>query len=220
MRAIIPAKAHSTRVPHKNWRPFYDGRSLVDLNIAALLGAGIRPGEIYVSCEEVDRLVEVGRRWGTSSLRRDPDLCDNSVPLTDWIRRICAQVPGDDDIVWSQVCDPLFDEHAQAIGAWPDVRQEGFDSLCVVHPFQGYLLDQECQPIGWGFGEWHTPSQNLPTLYTFPFTLSVLTRSAIERTGYHVGARPYWYVSRGESIDIDTPAEFEIARLRYAEKRQ
>lgn len=219
MKAIIPAKGTSTRVPGKNWRPFYGDKSLVDLNIEALLGAGIEADDIHVSCEDVERLAQVGQRWGVTPLLRDPDLCDNDVPLTTWIRSICSQVPGDDDVAWSQVCDPLFDNHRAVIDHWPAAREANCDSLCVVHPLQAYLLNDRFRPVGWQWGEWHTPSQRLPTLYTFPFTLSILTRGTIERTGYHIGARPCWHVSKGGSIDIDTPADFDFAARKYAEAR-
>ena len=219
MRAIIPAKTSSTRVADKNWRQFYAGKSLVDLNIEALMGAGIEAADIHVSCEDAERLERVNRRWGVTPLLRDPSLCPNDVPLTTWVRETCAQLPGDDDLIWSQVCDPMFNQHRNAIYKWPAALAEGHDSMCVVHPLNAYLLDEHFRPFGWQWGEWHTPSQQLPQLYTFPFTLSILTRSAIDRTGYHIGARPQWYVSAGESIDIDTPAEFDLARHMFAEKQ-
>jgi len=206
-------------VPDKNWRPFHNQSSLVDLNIEALLGAGLAAADIHVSCEDAERLERLARCWNVTPLLRDPALCPNDVPLTTWIRTICAQLPGDDDLIWSQVCDPLFAEHKTVIDKWPVSRAVGYDSLCVVYPLKAYLLDEQLHPIGWQWGEWHTPSQDLPTLYTFPFTLSILTRDAIERTGYHVGARPSWYVSRGDSLDIDTPADFETARHTFAEKQ-
>lgn len=219
MRAIIPAKASSTRVTDKNWREFHAGRSLVDINIEALLGAGIAAADIHVSCEDAERLRCINQLWGVTPLLRDPALCANDVPLTTWLRSTCAQLPGDDDLIWSQVIDPLFDQHKTVISKWPTAIAIGHDSLCVVHPRQAYLLDDHFRPIGWQWGEWHKPSQKLPQFYTFPFTLSILTRSAIERTGYHIGARPSWFVSRGDSIDIDTQADFDIARHMFAEKQ-
>jgi len=218
MRAIIPAKASSTRTPNKNWRDFYDGLSLVDINIKALLACGLPAADLYVSCEDAGRLEQVSTQWGVTPLLRAAYLCDNSVCLTEWIRQICAQLPGDDDIIWSQVCDPLFNEHGEALRLWPEAKQNGHDSLCVVHPIKAYLLDDCRRPLGWQWGEWHTPSQQLPTFYTFPFTMSVLTRASIDRTGYHVGTRPYWFASSGGSIDIDTPEDFEAAQWGYAKQ--
>lgn len=219
MKVIIPAKASSTRVPDKNWREFHGGKSLVDLNIEAMIRCGFTPSDIHVSCECHDKLARVEQRHGITPLLRDPALCGNDVPLTDWIRGLCSQVPGECDVVWSQVCDPLFTEHRRLVTDWYSVKACGHDSYCVVHPFKAYLLDEAKRPIGWQFGEWHTPSQRLPQLYTFPFTMSILTRGAIARTGYHIGAKPAWFVSKGGSIDIDTMEDFELARAKYAARQ-
>jgi CMP-N-acetylneuraminic acid synthetase len=215
MKVIIPAKASSSRVPDKNWREFYHRKSLVDLNIEAIIGCGFKPSDIYVSSECPDRLARVEERYGIIPILRPLDLCGNDVPLTTWIRATCTQVPGDSDIIWSQVCDPLFNEHQAVLSQWEAART-CHDSLVVVHPLRAYLLDEHHRPIGWQWGEWHTPSQRLPQCYTFPFTMSVLTREAIARTGYHIGVKPAWFVSNTKSIDIDTPEDWELARITYA----
>jgi N-acylneuraminate cytidylyltransferase len=219
MRAIIPAKTSSKRVPDKNWRPFHNQSSLVDINIEALLNAGLDAADIYVSCEDAERLERLNKRWGVTPILCSAELCSNGISFGDWIRWTCAQVPGDDDLIWSQVCDPLFDEYHEVLDSWPDAKAHGYDSICVVYPHKAYLLDECFRPIGWQWGEWHTTGQNLPQFYTFPFTLSILTRDAIDRTGYHIGARPSWYVSRGDSIDIDTQADFGLARHLFEEKQ-
>jgi CMP-N-acetylneuraminic acid synthetase len=206
-------------VQDKNWRPFHNQSSLVDINIEALLNAGLDAADIHVSCEVAERLERLNRRWGVTPILCGTALCDNDISFGDWIRWTCAQVPGDDDLIWSQVCDPLFNEHRTVIEQWATTKAAGHDSLSVVHPLRSYLLDEHFHPIGWQWGEWHTVGQNLPEFYTFPFTLSILTRSAIDRTGYHIGARPSWFVSRGDSIDIDSPADFEMARHMFAEKQ-
>lgn len=210
---IIPAKAHSERVKNKNWRPFHDGDSLVDVTIKKLISAGAPVSRIHVSSDSVDRLREVSERWGVNTLQRI-GLTANSVPLTDWIRSITAQVPGASDVAWCQVCDPMFYEYRQCLEMWPEVRKD-HDSLVVCYPWRGYLMTGNQQPVGWSFGEHHTPSQMLPQFHTMPFTFSLLTRSAIKATGYHVGRTPKWHVSNGESVDIDTESDFEFAQLKH-----
>ena len=214
---IIPAKTSSERVPNKNWRPFHKHHSLVDLVIAKLLAAGAPPDRIHVSCEDAAIAWPVCERWGVNLIPRTRDLCDNEVPLTDWVRGITCGVPGDSDVAWCQVCDPLFDEYAECLDKWKTIDRAKHDSLVVCYPWRGYLMSESCQPIGWSFGEHHTPSQRLPEFRTMPFTFSLLTRKAIERTGYHVGARPLWHLSRGPHVDIDTKADFEMARIRWSQ---
>lgn len=214
MRAIIPAKASSTRVPNKNWREFYKGLSLVDINIMALLDAGLDAGDIYVSCEEFEPMDAVKSRFGVNPVLRDEWLCYNETSISDFIRGTRDLVGWGGDIIWSQVCDPLFTQHREVIQAWQDKGPE-IDSICVVHPVRQYLLDPQFHPIGWGFGSGHVPSQLLPTLYQMPFTMSILTRQCIREVGYHVGERPLWYASEGHHIDIDTEQDFRAAQALY-----
>lgn len=227
MIAIVPAKWHSSRVPLKNYREFYDGKSLVDILIEKLQKAGIPNDRIYLSCENEDA-EEVSQRHGVEFATRSNDLCDNDVPLVDWIRGVAREVDRelyasvmentqDLDILWAQCIDPLFDEFPQLIQKWEQFGRD-YDSCPVVYPRRKYLLDQNKIPIGWGFGHWHIKSQLLPYHYEFNFTASILTRESIRNVGYHIGAKPLWYESDAQSIDIDTEEEFELARAIYAAK--
>jgi CMP-N-acetylneuraminic acid synthetase len=216
MDVIIPAKAVSNRVPGKNWREFHDGLCLVDITIQKVLASGVPGGSIHVSSEDHAMARYVCERWGVHFLPRPPAMSDNAFPLTDWIRGITAQVPGDGDIAWAQVCDPLFDEYGEIFECWREGEYPHNDSLVVCRPWKGYLMTENQQPVGWSFGEHHTPSQKLPQFYTMPFTLSILTREAIRRTGYHVGTKPYWWVAEGPHVDIDTEFDFAVAQAMFA----
>ncbi len=232
--AIVPAKANSSRVPYKNYREFYKGKSLVGLTIDKLKAAGVE--EIYLSCEEP--------AWGRAEaefndvefVQRSEDLCSNDCPIVRYIPGVAQEVlwhrktvessgslfqsifvEEDHDILWAQVIDPLFDDYAGLIDTWYS-RSEGYDSAVVVYPRKKYLLDSERSPIGFGFGPWHLKSQRLPYHYELPFTASILSREAITSTGYYVGADPLWYEAEGYSIDIDTEEDFEMARAIYEAK--
>jgi len=211
---IIPAKVTSERVPRKNWREFYDGKSLVDITIENLIAAGADPSRIHLSCECEATALPVATAHDINYLPRDRELTWNTTPLTEWIASICGQVPGDSDIAWCQVCDPLFDSYRECLEHWPTVKKQ-HDSLVVCYPWSGYLMTDSGQPIGWSFGEHHTPSQQLPRFWTMPFTFSILTREAIRKTRYHIGKRPYWYECDGSHVDIDTLLDFRSAQYLY-----
>jgi CMP-N-acetylneuraminic acid synthetase len=215
MKYIIPAKDCTERVPSKNWRHFHDGRNLVERTIWKLWSAGVSHKDIYVSCENSKRLTELTNRYHSiNCILRDLELCGNGVSLTDWMQGICAQVPGDDDIAWCQVCDPLFNEYAECFKLWQDVSVSTmhYDSLTVRYKTRQYLMDVHGNPIGWSFGSHHTPSQHLPSMCLMPFTLSILTRKCIESVGYHVGRVPLWYDAKGKCLDIDTEFDFKVAQ--------
>ena len=223
---IIPAKQDSTRVPRKNWREFCDGKCLVDITLQKIrkagagAGDGAGAGKIYLTSELCSESLDWCEKNRVTLLPRSPDLSDNSVPIQQWMRSICVQIPGDSEIAWCQVCDPFFDEHEKCLSKWREIRnlQQGrqFDSLVVANRWRGYLMTSGGCPVGWSFGSHHTPSQLLPQWLTMPFTFSVLTRAAIEQTGYHVGSKPFWFVNDGFSVDIDTMDDFEFAAWKYA----
>jgi CMP-N-acetylneuraminic acid synthetase len=215
--AVVPAKAHSSRAPDKNYRPFYESSSLVDLTISKLKRAGFDAGDIYLSCED-PRKREVAMENGVRFLLRDSSLVDNDVPMIDCIRGVCAQVydlRDDVDVAWAQVIDPMFHSYAQCVKRWRRFRDE-YDSLAVRYRLRQYMMDSTGHPIGWGFGPWHVKSQLLPLMYLFTFTFSILSPESVRDVGYHVGADPIWYELDGPVIDIDTERDFEIAQAMYS----
>jgi len=214
MKVIIPAKSGSTRVPNKNWRSFYKDKSLVDVTVEKLHGAGFAFRDIYVSSNSVDQLTKISDRYGVNTRVRGEKTCSNDYPLTDWMRGITQKFKDESEIAWAQVCDPLFNEYDAALDAW-ERRGKDHDSLCVIYKTKQYLLDAQHSPVGWQFGEHHRPSQTLPTTYLMPFTFSILTRESLARCPYHIGTNPLWYETDKRGIDIDTEADFELARLIY-----
>ncbi len=212
MIAIIPAKACSKRVPEKNYRPFAGGLSLVDLCVLKLLKV-LPAGSVYLSCEDASKAA-VAEDWRINFLPRDIRLADNATSMANYVQGISAGVPGDDDVLWAQVIDPLFDAYADVLGTWETVR-DNHDSLVVVRPFKEYILDQNFRPIGFGFGPWHVVSQQLPTMHRLTFGCAVLSREAIAKAGYMVGANPYWMPIPGRAVDIDTMEDFELAQVLY-----
>ena len=75
MKAIIPVKKSSTRIPNKNFKEFYDGNSLFDLTVEKLLKS-LNPDDIYMSCEDENEK-SLAEKWGINFILRDFHLADN-----------------------------------------------------------------------------------------------------------------------------------------------
>lgn len=225
MKAIIPVKYSSSRIPMKNFKAFDDdNNSLYDITVTKLLRV-LDPDDIYMSCEcEIPRLQ--AEKYGIHFILRDKRLADNDTPFYDVFNGVCDQVEGNDDIAWCQVIDPLFDDYQQCFDIWNDYKQCGAwsrrnvkrdcDSLVVVYPHKDYYLNHNYEPEGFGFGAWHVKSQLLPKKYQLTFTLSILKRETIKQHGYYVGANPYWHHAHNPRVDIDTQADFEMAQAVYS----
>jgi|GEM_PF-2219608 len=215
MKFVILAKAESTRLPGKNYRAFSGTDSLVDVLIGKLL-AVTPPGSIYLSCEENAKRT-VAERYGIHFLLRPRRLATPEVSLEATVQGVARQVPLGlgDDLAWCLPTDPLFAEFREVIADWRRVRAAGHDSLVVAYRDDSFLVDEQFEPLGW-----RTPplphSRQLPAKYRLHFPITITTRALAEETGRWIGDRPAWYVSTRRSIDINTAAEFQLARLACA----
>jgi N-acylneuraminate cytidylyltransferase len=212
MKIVIPLQTCSSRIKHKNIRPFYEDNSLFDIKAKQIL-AFEKPENVYVSSEN-SIVKDLCDKYGFNFMLRDPALCGNEVYQPDLIKALTDPVPGDDDIAWIQVTSPLFNEFIRAIKEWEQVRNQ-HDSLVAVKRFKGHLLDDKANPVNYAFGYWHKVSQKLPPLYTVLWSLFILKREAVKKFQYHIGVNPYLFVTESMVIDIDYEEDFELAQIVY-----
>lgn len=209
MKAIVPVKCNSERLKNKNFREFCDGNSLFDIRMKRLLK--VMPSEdVYVSSEnpEVEKLSD---GYGANFLLRDVYYTSNETPMSEVITSIVSQVPGDDDIVWSQVTEPCFGDIGECLRSW-DGAHSIFDSLVVVKKFKNFMLDGNGRPVNFHFGQWHVNSQMLPKWFLLPFTLLIAKRETIFRCSYYIGTSPFLYEYDGTLVDIDNEEDFIVAQ--------
>lgn len=222
MRVVIPAKACSTRVLNKNFRPFYKDYSLVDLAIKKLKRAGFAAKDIFVTSENARELLDVRLRHKVKTIVREPKLADNDTQLTHLIRITKEQLPTCREVAWCQVTTPTFDKHRQVMAEW-QLHRQTYDSLAVAVQGPTYAMMQTqtgAQPLGWSFGNCHTKSQDISPLLVMPFTFSILTEKSIRETGYYVGRNPFWFIDTEQHLDIDTMQDYRDAQAIYAARRK
>lgn len=217
MKAVILGKASSRRVKHKNYRPFYRDMSLTDILLEKLTKV-LDKDDIYLSCED-ETFESVAKKWGIHFIHRDTKYTLLETNTVDVVRGVCKDIPGDDDILYCSCMDPLFDDYENMFRVWEDVKAE-HDSLNVVYPLKNYYLDQNHNPIGFGFGMWHQYSQFIPPMYQISWANEILSRRSIERCGYMVGEKPFWYDAYNPILDIDTEKDWKHAQIVYAAYRE
>lgn len=213
MKYVVPAKRSSSRVPDKNYRDFANGKSLLDIVITKLIRIAEAPVDVYLSSESESARV-LADKYGVQFLPRAKHLTENSYPFQSVVNEVCKQLPDDDDVMWCHATDPFFDDHDAVQKAWLAREPDGADSIVVVYPMAEYLLDENFHPMGFGFGPWHRPSQELPTFYQLGFSCSIMTRQVATNIGL-VGTRPMWHKATNMTVDIDTQAEFDFAARLY-----
>lgn len=218
MKAVILGKAGSVRVKNKNYRPFYGNDSLMDIHIAKLIKV-LSPSDIYLSSENAE-IKSVAEKWGINFINRDEKYTQITTSNVDVVRHICKDIPDNGDILWTTPIEPLFDEYAEIIECWNSLNKSKYDSLNVVYPQKRFFLDQNHNPIGFGFGHWHKYSQEIPPIYELSWSSIILSRKCIDEVSYMVGAHPYWYDCYSEMVDIDTEEDWTLAQMIYSNKME
>lgn len=225
MKAIIPAKRNSSRVPDKNWREFYKGKCLVEVKIEQLVYAGLDPSDIHVFCEDQSKKDLVEKAGATFELRDIANTKD-SMHWCDVVTTLVSSINIDDDdpIAWVEVTSPLFegDENKKVIDLWHKIQskdyppnQEKYDCIITVKSFKEYVLDKDGRPVNYNFGRWHEWSQDLPEWYVLESPIHIMKKKDYLKYNYFIGKTPYLYQVPLPSIDIDDMDEFKEAKRLY-----
>ncbi|KST91474.1 Acylneuraminate cytidylyltransferase [Lactococcus lactis subsp. lactis] len=217
MKIIIPAKTSSIRVKNKNFREFYQRESLVDILVNKLLKV-VGPNDIYLSTdsEEIKTYCE---NKGINYTHRSPKFCDNDTPISDVVKEIVKSIPGEDDIAWCCVTDPLFDEFENVFERWR-INKQQYDSLAVIYEEPSYVLSNNFEFLNFGIGKSHVSTQKIKPFYFLHNTIFISKRKEINKNSYYFGENNYWYISNEFSIDIDTEAQFRAAQLIYEDNEK
>ncbi len=215
MYVLIPAQCQSTRVPLKNIRPFFNNDSLLSLKLKQLLKI-FEPNKIFVSSEDL-RVKKICEEFKVNYLSRDMNLTGNSVLQADLIGDILNKIPNDDeDIMWVQVTQPLFNEFKVMIDTWNDKKNQEYDGIVAVKTVRHHMVSEGGIPINFNFGCWHKVSQKLPKVYEILWSAFIQKRSSINITKYHIGMNPYYMAfDHVKTVDIDTMEDFELAQIIY-----
>lgn len=214
MKIFIPLQLASTRVKRKNIREFYNGESLFDIKIKQLL-KNFRPEDIYVSSED-EIVSDLCRKYDINFLKRDISLTGNNIFQADLINHFLLNVKSDDDVMWVQVTQPLFDKFDEMLIEWNNLDKNKYNSLVAVKTFKNHLISEAGLPINFNFGYWHVVTQNLPKLYELLWACFIQTRESIERVKYQIGSKPkYKCFDDITLVDIDTENDFRLAAIIY-----
>jgi len=209
--ALLPMKAHSERVPNKNFRRFA-GRPLFQWILDALLGVA-KIDCVLINTDARSILLEAGLRESSRVVIRDraPELCGDLVSmnkiLEDDIESLAA-----DRYVMSHATSPLITAATitKAIEYFDDHRHS-IDSLFSVNRVQSRFYRQDMTAVN------HDPNklirtQDLDPWYEENSCIYVFTRESFAATGARIGAKPGFFVTpRLESVDIDDDDDWKLA---------
>ncbi len=211
--ALLPMKANSVRVKGKNFREFC-GKPLFRWILDTLL-----------EVEEIDQIIintDARQILASNGLvdtdritirDRKSEICGDHVSMNLVLADDVQHVPADLYLM-THTTNPLIsaDTIRQAIAAFQGAKSAGkVDSLFTVDKVQTRFYRSDCSPVN------HDPDNLIPTQNLEPWfeensNLYIFTSDSFEKTKARIGRKPMMYEGPYfESIDIDTPADWDFA---------
>lgn len=211
VKALIPIKLGSQRIPGKNIKPFYDGTPLMAfIQNVCLPSDRINETYIYCSDESVQEYILPGVKF----LKRPEFLNADNINANDIIKEFMKSVDAD-IYVNAHTTSPFA--KVETINTCIDKVASGlYDSAFCAESLKTFMW-QNGVPIN--FNPDNFPrTQDLPLIYAETSIAYVFSKETFKKYHRRVGIKPYIHeVDKIEAIDIDYPVDFEIANTIYKE---
>lgn len=208
--ALLPMKAHSERVPGKNFRHLA-GKPLARWILDTLLEIE-SISKVVINTDARDKLDDIGVTDSDRVLIRDrkPDLCGDFVSmnliLADDIAAVAAQ-----HYLMTHTTNPLLSAATISEAVSHFRQQSDADSLFSVNRIQTRLYREDGSPIN------HDPrvlvrTQDLEPWFEENSCLYIFTAQSFAATQARIGENPTMFVTPPlESLDIDEPYQWFLA---------
>ena len=211
--ALLPMKAHSERVMGKNFKDFC-GKPLFRWILDSLISIKAID-QIIINTDARDLLAYHGLVDTDRILIRDrrPEICGDLVSMNLVLADDVANTDADIYLM-THTTNPLLkaDTISDSLSAFITERSAcRADSLFTVTKIQNRFYHSDGTPVN------HDPSnlvrtQDLEPWYEENSNLYIFTSDSFLKTNARIGKSPILYeTSKHESIDIDTPSDWEFA---------
>jgi len=217
--ALLPIKAHSARVPGKNFKPLA-GIPLFDWILRTLL---VIPeiSEVVINTDARAHLAAAGlvESPRVRLRERKPELCGDLVSMNLILADDIAHNPADLYLM-THATNPLLGAATirAAITALAAARLTGkADSLFTVNRHQARFYHADASPVN------HDPqnllrTQDLPPFLEENSNLYLFTAASFAATRARIGQKPFLFETpRLESWDIDDPDGWRLAEIFAAD---
>jgi len=206
-------KANSQRVKGKNFRPLH-GKPLFRWILDSLLAIE-EIDEVVINTDARHILAENGLTDGPRVTIRDrkPELIGDTVSMNLILADDIANVPADTYLM-THTTNPMLSSGtiAAALAQYRAGLADGSsDSLFTVNKIQTRFYRADCSPVN------HDPDNLIQTQDLEPWfeensCLYIFSAGSFAATNARIGTRPGMYVTPHlESVDIDTPDDWELA---------
>ena len=213
VKALVPMKGYSERVPNKNLRLFL-GKPLCYYAINSLLEA-CYVDSVYVNTDSQAIKDTINQLFGekVGIVDRPLAIRGDFVSMNTIIDYDLSQLDGE-YFLQTHSTNPLLKTGMidKAIEAFLN-NQDNYDSLFTVDRIQGRLYRENLMPVN------HNPmemlrTQDLSPIFMENSNLYVFTRSSFNKEKCRIGKNPMIFETpKLESVDIDIEEDFILAEL-------
>lgn len=220
LSVLLPMRAGSERVPHKNTKAFAGFRfGLAELKIKQLLRvSGV--SEILIDTDEesiTDLIGSLDLNEEERSIirveKRDPKYAGSDV-TTDSLIPYLAEKVVSEHILWTHVTSPFLGSscYQDAIDLYQGFVSDSYDSLMSVSSLREFIWDTDGPQNYDRSRELWPRTQTLPKWYFVNSGIFLCPRLFYFSFGDRIGKKPYLLeIDKITGFDVDWPIDFEIA---------
>lgn len=210
--AVIPIRKGSQRVPDKNFKDFYKGKSLLELKIESLKEIELID-DVVVNTDS-DIAIKIAKKLGVSYFRRDDYYASSQCSQSEFFKNI-AETTNTDIIIHTPCTSPLIKKESiiDAINRFNVSDNDSCNSVGLVKEY----LWHNGKPLNYTIEGGKVPnSQDLPDIKKITFGFSIIDRDTMIERENVIGNNPLFYtVDEIEETDIDTKLDFQFAKFLY-----
>ena len=210
--ALLPVKAHSERIPGKNFK-LLCGRPLWTWTLETLLQSR-RFSYVAVDTDSPELTKSLGSYAEVRILPRPQALCGDFTSMNDIIAYDISVCQDAQVFFQTHVTNPLLTANtiARALRAF-ETREPGYDALFSVNRIQARTYWRDGSPINHTLGKL-ARTQDLEPVFEENSNFFLFTRQAFETSGSRLGTRPILFETPPmESLEIDEPEDFAFVEL-------
>tara|TARA_R100000005_G_scaffold94890_2_gene74309 strand:- start:1404 stop:2057 length:654 start_codon:yes stop_codon:yes gene_type:complete len=210
--AVVPVRKGSQRVPNKNTKSFA-GSSLLEIKIESLKSLGDLLDDIVVSSDCADMLA-IAKDLGVKTHVRDSYFASSEVNNSQFFRNLAESISGD-NLMYSPVTCPLISKetYSKCIDSFRRIGKP----VATVREIKHHMW-QSGKPLNYSI-ENSPNSQDLPDIVYLTYGVCLISREDMIRNSNVVTLESTFIkLNELESIDIDTPLDFEVAEYLYKSK--
>lgn len=219
---IVPIKHNSERVPGKNYKDF-NGKPLYYYIIETLLKSQ-KIDNIVIDTNSLLIKNGINNYFFSDKIiiyDRPEELSAGDTPVNKLLINVIDKLNLNDEFyIQTHTTNPLLKTETidKAIDLFLEKKNEGYDSLFSVKKIQTrlyYNKYEQIEAINHNPNEL-IPTQNLEPIYEENSCIYIFTKEKLIERNHRIGNKPFMFVmTNTESQDIDTPEDFEFAKLLH-----